>query len=145
LAEDGVVRSVLREEVVAGKRLGRHVVHDPRSRNFTAPLAAGIVCVTHAAAGLPLDQGKIGSCTANALCGALNSAPAFTGGTPLDEAEAVKLYGQETQLEGKPHPPHDPGGSGLMVCKAAQKLGLISSYQHAFGIQQALQALCCNR
>jgi len=74
-------------------------------------------------------------------CGALDSAPDFTGGTPLDEKDAVRIYELETKLEGQPYPPNDPGGSGLMVCKAARQLGMISSYQHAFGIQDALEAL----
>jgi len=59
----------------------------------------------------------------------------------MNEADAVRLYDAETQLEGKPHPPNDPGGSGLLVCKAAQQKKLISSYTHAFGAQQALEAL----
>jgi hypothetical protein len=141
MASDDIVRVELSEHVVDAKRLGRHVHHDPRSWNFQAEVAPSIVSVTHAATGLPLNQGNLGSCTANALCGAMNSAPDFTGPTPLDEDDAVKLYNLETQLEGKPHPPNDPGGSGLMVCKAAQQEGLITSYTHAFGVQQALAAL----
>jgi hypothetical protein len=133
--------SRLDERIVVGRRLGRHVVHDQRSREFPASQAPGIVSVTHQAVGLPLNQGDIGSCTANALCGALNSSPDFTGGTPRTETDAVHLYGRETSLEGKPYPPNDPGGSGLEVCKAAKQLGWISSYRHAFGIQHALQAL----
>jgi hypothetical protein len=131
----------LPEKVVNGRRLGRHVLHDPRSRQFNAPQAPQIESVTHAATALPLNQGNIGSCTANALCGALNSAPDFAGGAPLTEEKAVQLYERETQLEGKPYPPNDPGGTGLTVCKAAQQMRLITSYQHAFGIEHALQAL----
>lgn len=141
MAENGVYRERLEENVLGGKRLGRHVEHDPRSRQFEAEQASQIQSVDHNATGLPLNQGDVGSCTANALCGALDSAPNFTGGTPLDENEAVKVYTLETELEGKPYPANDPGGSGLMVCKAAKEMGLISAYHHAFGIQQALQAL----
>ena len=131
----------LPEQQVAGKRLGRHVRHDPRSRDFAAKRAPTIINVTHQATGLPLDQGQIGSCTANALCGALNSAPDFDGVTQLTEKDAVSLYELETQMEGNPYPPNDPGGSGLMVCKAAKRRGLVSSYSHAFGVQHALEAL----
>jgi hypothetical protein len=138
---NGVIRTTINEQVVPGRRLGRHIVHDPRSRDYTAPTAPQVQSVTHNAAGLPLDQGKIGSCTANALCGALNSAPDFKGGTPRQENDAVQLYELETKLEGRPYPPNDPGGSGLEVCKAAKQLGWISSYTHAFGIDQALLAL----
>lgn len=131
----------LPEEKIAGRRLGRHVVHDERSRRYPAPPAA-VQSVRHNAVALPLDQGTIGSCTANALCGALDSEPNNAGGRPaLTERDAVKLYERETRLEGKPYPGNDPGGSGLMVCKAAQESGLITSYQHAFGIQHALEAL----
>lgn len=134
---DNIVRRDIVEE---NRRLGRHVVHDPRSRDFPAARAPAIVSVTHNATGLPLNQGNIGSCTANALCGALNSAPDNTG-TVYDESQAVTLYEAETALEHKPYPPNDPGGSGLMVCKAAKHLGWISSYTHAFGIEHALLAL----
>lgn len=131
----------LPEQVRAGMRLGRHVEHDPRSLEFAANRASQIKSVKHRATGLPLDQGEIGSCTANALCGSLDSAPDFTGSTPLTEHDAVKIYELETNLEGQPYPPNDPGGSGLMVCKAAKQLGLITSYRHAFGLQHALEAL----
>ncbi len=141
MSDNGIYSARLAETPVQGKRLGRHVVHDERSREFAASRAPKIVSVKHDASGLPLNQGQIGSCTANALCGALDSAPNFSGGSPLDEAEAVQVYELETRLEGDPYPPNDPGGSGLMVCKAAKQMGLISSYRHAFGIQHALEAL----
>jgi hypothetical protein len=131
----------LDETAVTNRRLGRHVLHDARSWDFPARRASQIVSVNHSATGLPLNQGNIGSCTANALCGALNSAPDNTSGTTYDETQAVTLYEWETKLEGKPYPPNDPGGTGLMVCKAAKEQGWISSYQHAFGIQHALEAL----
>jgi hypothetical protein len=138
---DDVVRTTIPEQVMHGKRLGRHIVHDPRSRDYPADTAPAIISVTHAAAGLPLNQGDIGSCTANALCGALDSAPDFKGGTPRNEHDAITLYELETKLEGQPYPPNDPGGSGLEVCKAAKELGWISSYKHAFGVEKALLAL----
>lgn len=127
------------EQAVRGRRLGRHVLHDKRSRQF--PAARGkIASVQHAAQGLPLNQGEVGSCTAEALCGALDSAPNVNGAV-LTQEDALRLYEQETALEGKPYPQEDPGGSGLMVCKAAKQMGLITSYEHAFGVQHALEAL----
>ena len=141
MAPNGIINVYLTEQPVAGKRLGRHVLHDPQSLEYPAEQAPAIISVTHNATGLPLNQGELGSCTANALCGALDSAPDFPGGSPLDEAEALRVYERETSLEGDPYPPNDPGGSGLMVCKAGKQLGLISSYKHAFGIQHALAAL----
>ena len=141
MAGNDIRRIHMPEQRVEGMRLGRHINHDPRSRDYAAAGATQIVSVSHQATGLPLDQGKIGSCTANALCGALDSVPNFKGANPLTESDAVSLYELETKLEGQPYPPNDPGGSGLMVCKAAKERGLISSYRHAFGIQRALEAL----
>ena len=92
MAENGIVKVHLAEQPLTGKRLGRHVHHDPQSREYPAEQAPAIVSVTHQATGLPLNQGEIGSCTANALCGALDSAPEFAGGTPLNEAEAVHVF-----------------------------------------------------
>jgi hypothetical protein len=141
MPDNELVSRQLHEQVVEGRRLGRHVLHDPRSREFPAARAPKVVSVTHAATGLPLDQGNIGSCTANALCGALDSAPDNASGKSYDESAAVQLYELETKLEGHPYPPNDPGGTGLMVCKAAKQLGWITAYHHAFGLQHALEAL----
>jgi hypothetical protein len=135
------VRLTIDEQVVSGRRLGRHVLHDPRSRDYEAARAPSISSVQHKSSGLPLDQGKIGSCTANALCGALDSAPDAAANRQYTEADAVSLYELETKLEHQPYPPNDPGGSGLMVCKAARQLGWITGYRHAFGIEHALHAL----
>ena len=141
MPEDNITSVSIPEVQVEGKRLGRHVKHDQRSLQYQAHRAPKVISVTHQATGLPLDQGQLGSCTANALCGALDSAPDFSGSTTLGESDAVRVYELETKLEGKPYPPNDPGGSGLMVCKAAKQLGMITSYSHAFGIQHALEAL----
>lgn len=131
----------IEERVVPGRRLGRNILHDPRSLEYPAAEAPAVVSVTHAVRGLPLNQGDIGSCTANALCGALDSGPDDATGKTYTEQNAITLYEKETALEGEPYPPNDPGGTGLMVCKAAVDLGWISSYTHAFGVEHALLAL----
>jgi hypothetical protein len=136
-----MIRVHIPETVVKGKRLGRHVCHDPRSCNFATTASAKLVSVRHQSVGLPLDQGNIGSCTANALVGFLNTQPNVPAHGPWTEKGAVRLYKRETANEGQPYPPNDPGGSGLEVCKAAVQLGMISSYQHAFDLQAALSAL----
>jgi hypothetical protein len=141
MSESEIVRVTQVERRVAGRRLGRDIVHDPRSWNFPAKAAAEVASVQHAAVGLPLDQGDVGSCTANALCGALNSVPYDAAGRQFTEGDALVLYGRETAMEGQPYPPNDVGGSGLVACKAAKDLGWISGYQHAFGIDQALKVL----
>ncbi len=131
----------IEERMVAGKRLGRHVDHDPRSRDFAAELGT-IISIKHKAWGLPFDQGDIGSCTAEALTGAGNSQPNMRKGMHIrHQDDAIALYSEETAEEGEPYPPNDPGGTGLAVCKAAKKLGWVTSYRHAFGIDQALGAL----
>ena len=56
---NGVFREQLNEDVVKGMRLGRHVLHDPRSRDFQAERAPQIQSVTHNASGLPLNQGIV--------------------------------------------------------------------------------------
>lgn len=128
------------ETIVEGKRLGRHIKHDSRSLKFRAEMAMDIVSVKHEATGLPLDQGSIGSCTANALVGALDSQPNIRMPIRL-EPDAVELYKRETADEGQPYPPNDPGGTGVAVCKAAQELKWITSYQTPTGIDEALRAL----
>lgn len=134
-------RELIPEVPVAGRRLGRHIHHDDRSRLYLADRAP-IVDVLHESVGLPLNQGDVGSCTGNALVGARNSAPDYEpGDRPLTEADALAIYETETRMEGQPYPPSDPGGSGLMVCKAGIMMGLITDYRHAFGIQHALEAL----
>lgn len=139
---DPIIRIAIPELVVPGKRLGRHIHIDSRSANFPAETATTLRSVTHASAGLPLDQGSLGSCTANALVGALNSVPHWKQGNPtLAEPDAVKLYSAETALEGQPYPPNDPGGTGVEVCKAAKTAGMLSAYQHAGTVQAALLAL----
>lgn len=145
----GVVLVELPEEVVEGKRLGRHVEHDPRSRDypFMAPQTVPIQNVLWPRLSGPFDQGQIGSCTGNATAGAVNTKP-LHGAHPasnkiLVEADALKIYEMATHLDSSPgsYPPDDTGSSGLAAAKAAKKLGLIGSYQHAFNLHAALQAL----
>jgi hypothetical protein len=134
-------RQIEEKSLIPEHRLGRHVEHDPRSLNFAAEEATKIVSVIHAAHGLPLDQTR-GSCTAEALVGALDSDPDFKGrAAALTQKDADSLYDQEIILEGGDPKRDDPGGTGLLVCKAAKQMGLIRSYQHAFGVQAALRAL----
>lgn len=133
------------ESVVEGKRLGRHVEHDPRSRDFGITVAGlELKTVHHRRYGPPFDQGQVGSCTGNATAGAINTNPVHLVHRPLlHEADALAIYELATQLDSIPgsYPPDDTGSSGLAAAKAAQQKGLITSYRHAFGIDDALQAL----
>ena len=148
MSEPGsIYRCRIPEYTVLGMRLGRHVEHDPRSLSYPAEGAEAITDVIHAAHGLPLNQGNVGSCTANALCGAQNCDPFYPLTypspitTPLTEADAVTLYERETADEGQPYPQYDPGGSGLAVCKAARELGWLTRYAWAFSLDAGLRAL----
>lgn len=146
-----IVTRQIPERTVPGKRLGRHVAHDSRSWDYRAEGAPVIADVLHASFGLPINQGNVGSCTANALTGAANSQPNFTGALalphlagcayPHGENDAVNLYIKETTDEGQPYPQYDPGGTGLYVCRAARELGWIARWANAFTLDEALRAL----
>jgi len=138
------------EQIVPGKRLGRHIRIDSRSAAYpyTAPERAIAAVLWHR--NIPiLDQGNLGSCTGNAITGALGCDPDWAnlpaGHPVLDEAEAVALYSAATSLDAYPgaYPPDDTGSDGVSACKAAQIAGLLSGYTHCFDfptMQQALQA-----
>lgn len=127
-----------------GGALGRHVEHDPRSRAFAITHApAQLVVAEHIRHGKILDQGTIGSCTGNAMTGAVMTGPLFRKNHKYGETMAVRLYKRATVLDGFPgeYPPDDTGSSGLAVCKAALERGFIRGYETAFGIEQALAGL----
>ena len=126
--------------------LGRHLEpnHDEQSRQYPAARAAQLVTVQHTHHGPVLDQGQLGSCTGNATAQALNTDPLLRAGRRLlTEADAIAIYSWATHHDPYPgaYPPQDTGSDSLSVCKAAKKLGLISSYQHAFGLAHVLGAL----
>ncbi|HKT01661.1 MAG TPA: hypothetical protein VJT31_19220 [Rugosimonospora sp.] len=130
------------EVVMPGMRLGRNIDHDDRSKAFPAMVAA-LQTARHERRCPPFDQGQLGSCTGNAMAGALMTDPLYQPGRDLSEKDAVELYAEATRLDRFPgvYPPDDTGSSGLAVAKAAKREGYISAYRHAFGLQQALGAL----
>ena len=140
LHEPQIVKKFIHEIIVRDKRLNRHIHHDPRSKDYPAPLAPNVSDVMHEAWYMPLNQGNVGCCTADALCGALNCNPDYSG-TPSTQENAIALYTKETENEGQPYPTYDPGGSGLAVCKAAVQLGWITAYGHTFSLEDSLKAL----
>lgn len=140
-----VVTKRIEEQKVPGKPLGRHIEHDPQSRAYGIVTAkVPLKSVRHIRHGAIFDQRELGSCTGNAGAGCRNTVPLWkTGQKLLHEADAVSIYGAATVIDGFPgsYPPDDTGSSGLAVCKVMKTMGLITSYQHAFGIDAALQAL----
>jgi hypothetical protein len=129
-----------------GGPLGRHVHHDERSWAYRRPATIAredLRPVLHRRHGHIYDQGHLGSCTGNALAGALMTDPLYRPHHNYAEKTAVRLYSRATALDGfdGTYPPDDTGSSGLAVCKAAQGYGMISSYEWAMGITDALAAL----
>jgi hypothetical protein len=135
-----MLRMHTEEILVPGKRLGRLVAHDPRSKDHPAAMASEIKSVLWERNVPPFDQGEVGSCTGNAAAGCLSTQP-FTN--KFDQRKALELYSQATRLDRIKgvYPPIDTGSSGLAVMRAAVKLKLIEGYSHAFGIEHALKAL----
>jgi hypothetical protein len=133
------------EEKPRPGRLGRHVEHDPASRAFAVePVGAPLVKVLHSRRVAAFDQGNLGSCTGNAATGILDTAPFRDTSKP--PYYAVGVYAAATVIDGFPgtYPPDDTGSSGLAVAKVLLSRGLIKSYQHAFSITAALEALQVN-
>lgn len=130
-------------------RLGRHVVHDPRSREFSVPAVRGVTPtsdVRHIRYGAKLDQGHVGMCTGTAGAHCLNTEPfrkVFSAKPAFQLADALRFYSTATKLDRVPgkYPPTDTGSSGLYVCKAMQSEGLISRYEWAFGFRHGLEAI----
>jgi len=128
-------------------RLGRHILHDRRSRAFNvtdvfaeaAVVEPISVCWGRAVAAY--DQGSLGSCTAHAICGAVSTLP-FRHAL-ASEANIKRVYSQitrEDRYQGS-WPPDDTGSDGLTAAKVAQERGWIGSYRHAFTLDAAVKAL----
>lgn len=137
------------EQRTQGPQLGRHVLHDRRSREFdAADLIVGaphIATVLHEAHTGVWDQGHVGSCTANAALGVLMCDPFWKAGWRFTEADALSLYEAETRLDNKlipgQYPPTDTGSTGLWSMKALKARGLITGYRWCFSLKTALQIL----
>lgn len=139
-------------ELYGAGRLGRHVRHDPASRRYPFRASgAALVSVRHERHIEILDQGGTGCCTGAACDGALGTSGLYdqleaAGRVPSDMSVSFArdvLYHLATvddEFDGT-YPPTDSGSSGLGVAKAAQSLGLISGYRHAFTSDDALAAL----
>lgn len=132
-------------------RLGRHLVHDERSRAFALePVALPTAKVLHTRRAPIFDQGEVGSCTGNAGLGMLASMPTLPpalvakGVDPAlwTERDAVELYSEETRLDDREipghYPPEDTGSAGLYLCKALKARGWITTYRHGFALTTAL-------
>lgn len=135
--------------------LGRHVNHDPRSLNFLVAEIDTPVSKSWRRYTPILDQGQLGSCTGNAMCGLLGTAP-FYGSLynlrhaypplqiTLDEAMAVSIYSRATVIDpfDGSYPPTDTGSDGLSVTKVAIERKLITpDYKHITSLAAAHNAI----
>jgi hypothetical protein len=146
----GAVTFVDQTQTAGSFRLGRHQLHDQESRDFPAvmllpdrsrPPQRTVMHEQHLP---PLDQGQVGSCTANAALGVLCSG-IFWRGIPYTEADALALYELETRIDNHQipgmYPPDDTGSTGLWSMKALRQKGIVHSYHHAFATRTVLQLL----
>jgi hypothetical protein len=132
--------------------LGRQMVHDSRSKAFSAGLE-----------GVILDRSKWrtksirifdppknpnqchGECTGVAKCVQMNAKGNRVPGFIFTMDSAHNLYHLATELDpfDGEWPPDDTGSSGLASAKAAKKLGIGGEYRHVFngadGVVQLIQ------
>ncbi len=137
----------IEEIVVPGKRLGRHIDHEARraAQPRTGPRLA-VKSVTWQRVIPILNQGDVGSCTGNAMTGALCTDPVYPAlpadHPVLDENEALYLYSEAEVIDGDgPYPPNDNGSTGPSVAQAAINNGLIKDKKLYTDLDSALQAL----
>jgi hypothetical protein len=122
---------------------GRNLVHDPRSRDYRADVAAVKPRdVVHRHYGDVLDQLKLGSCTGNSGRQCLNCEPLHRPGERIwNEDDAIDLYSGATRRDpwAGAWPPDDTGSSGLAVGAELVARGEIDRYEGGFGIDDALK------
>lgn len=129
---------------VPGRRLGRHIPTDPRSRRYMVAAEAAAVSVVWERRVPIFDQGDVGSCTGNACAGALGSMPVQPTLPQLveDETLAVSIYSDAEKIDGGAgYPPEDDGSTGDSVAQVAKTRGYVSGYLHADTIPAAHAAL----
>lgn len=114
-------------------RLGRHVVHDPRSRNYAFPAREtprrDITLRVYNPR--PNPNQALGCCTGVDAAVKCNVAGNRVKGVVLDMDDAVKIYSRATQLDpwtGE-YPPTDTGSSGTAAAAAAKEQGLIDRFE----------------
>lgn len=147
-------RLIVPEITHPGRRLGRHVNHDPRSLAFAiCPRTVEPRTVRWTRRIPVLNQGDLGSCVANAGVGVLGTDP-FWSLLPADlqrtlsdartaEEYAVGVYRAITARDPFPGAwePDDTGSDGLTLAKELTDRGLVSGYQHVTSLAAAHVAI----
>lgn len=127
------------------ERLGRHVVHDERSRRFEAPRRAVVRRnkVHRIYDPRPNPNQVRGNCTGCAETMMANTVGNRVAGSVLGMGIADKIYSRATELDPWPGswPPTDTGSSGTAAAKAAVELGIGESYEWYFGVDATLDGL----
>jgi hypothetical protein len=134
------------------RRLGRHVVHDPRSRAFAGPTPVDTSTWNDKTIRIydptPNPNQVIGNCTGCAKAMQLNAVGNRKAGVVLKMAQADQVYSLATTLDpwaGSWTAPswEDTGSSGGAAAKAAQQLGHGGVYRWRFdgadGVVQEVQ------
>lgn len=143
-----------RERIVtrpdAARPLGRNINHDARSRLYPFRGPAQALTSVHHERHIPvLDQGNLGACCGYAGIGCLGTGGFYPTVDPgdtyhdLNSLDAIALYAAATRVDPYPgqYPPDDTGSDGLTIAKVLTNTYMIAGYEHAFGLDQALQAL----
>lgn len=130
-------------------RLGRHVVHDPRSRAFALPVQVDRSTWRTKRIRIidpqPNPNQTVGNCTMCAKAMQLNAVGNRKAGVVLDMAWAMDAYRWETHNDefAGAWEPDDTGSSGLAASKTAQHYGIGGEYRWLFnyadGVVQAVQ------
>jgi hypothetical protein len=140
------IKRILLPEKDGAGRLGRTIVHDPRSRHYAYRARTSTLrSVTHTRFINALDQRSTSSCTGHAAAAAVGTDPLYDAAKrpTLNHATALAIYSEATRLDefSGTYPPDDMGSSGLAVAKALTARGWISGYSHAFSLADALGAV----
>lgn len=148
-------------------RLGRHVFHDPRNRDYDVralllteeeprqltlwgrqgPIFDQGACPPDVLAELGADvtDRSIGCCTLAAAYGILNTEPYARPGRVYDMNDVLRGYARVTRLDDAAvpgvWPPTDTGSTGQFAMKVLREAKLIAAYRWAFRFRTVLSYL----
>jgi hypothetical protein len=126
------------------RTLDRVPFFDERSRNYgvrSLPSFATTLDRTHRRVWTPgplLDQGREGACTGFGGSGELGATPKPWR---VDNTFAQALYQEARRVDQSEGRYYSDGATVLAMCKAAQKLNLITTYRWCFSIDDVIDAL----
>lgn len=128
-------------------RLGRHIVHDPKSWDYREKLprsTAKLKTVQHRRYDpTPEPNQEIGCCTCVSECMMANTQGNRVKGKIFNMVDAVNMYTITTSIDtfDGSYPPDDTGSSGLAAAKASVQMGIGKDYVWYFSVEEVLQGL----